>query len=175
VRRSLWRPLPAGTLLDDVLAPMRVVLAGYRVVFDDRARAYDRVEPDAAGERRRKVRTLAGNYQILTLEPALLNPLRNRVWVQYFSHKLGRLLVPYAMGTLVLANLAVASAGVLYMAALGAQLGFYALAVYGAWLERHHEHDQPNRADRLHIRGDERSGSGGTARARAAAPRVVAR
>jgi cellulose synthase/poly-beta-1,6-N-acetylglucosamine synthase-like glycosyltransferase len=136
MRRSLWRPLPASTLLDDVLAPMRVVLAGCRVVFDDRAKAYDRVEPDAAGERRRKVRTLAGNYQILTLEPALLNPLRNRVWLQYLSHKLGRLLVPYAMALLLVANVALARAGILYMAALGAQLGFYGLAAYGAWLER---------------------------------------
>lgn len=136
MRRSLWKPLPAPTLLDDVLAPMRVVLAGYRVVFDDRARAYDRVEADAAGEKRRKVRTLAGNYQILALEPALLNPLRNSVWLQYLSHKLGRLLVPYAMALLFVANVALASAGVLYMAVLGAQLGFYALAVYGAWLER---------------------------------------
>ena len=136
MRRSLWQPLPPSTLLDDVLAPMRVVLAGLRVVFDDRAKAYDRVEQDAASERRRKVRTLAGNYQILTLEPALLDPLRNRVWLQYFSHKLGRLIVPYAMALLFVANVALAPAGVLYMAALGAQLGFYGLALYGAWLER---------------------------------------
>jgi len=136
MRRALWRTLPAATLLDDVLAPMRVVLAGHRVVFDDRAKAYDRVEPDAAGERRRKVRTLAGNYQILTLEPALLNPVRNRVWLQYLSHKLGRLVVPYAMALLFVSNVMLASAGVLYMAALGAQLGFYGLALYGAWLER---------------------------------------
>ena len=38
VRRSLWRPLPADTILDDVLTPMRVVLAGYRVVFNENAR-----------------------------------------------------------------------------------------------------------------------------------------
>ncbi|MGE5815829.1 MAG: hypothetical protein ACM36C_15175, partial [Acidobacteriota bacterium] len=94
-------------------------------------------EPDAASEKRRKVRTLAGNYQVLTLEPALLNPLRNRVWLQYVSHKLGRLIVPYAMALVLVANLALVSAGVLYMAALGAQLAFYALALYGAWLERH--------------------------------------
>jgi cellulose synthase/poly-beta-1,6-N-acetylglucosamine synthase-like glycosyltransferase len=140
LRRDLWKPLPPAALLDDVLAPMRVVLAGYRVVFDDRAKAYDRVEPDAAGERRRKVRTLAGNYQILAIEPALLNPLGNRVWLQYLSHKLGRLVVPYAMALLFLANLMLAPAGVLYMAALLAQLGFYALALYGAWLERRTEH-----------------------------------
>ena len=34
IRRSLWRPLPAETLLDDVLVPMRVVLAGQRIVFE---------------------------------------------------------------------------------------------------------------------------------------------
>ena len=33
MRRWLWRPLPADTILDDVMAPMRVVLAGYRVIF----------------------------------------------------------------------------------------------------------------------------------------------
>lgn len=136
MRRRLWRPLPPQTLLDDVLCPMRVVLVGYRVVFDDRAKAYDRVERDAAGERRRKVRTLAGNYQIVALEPALLSPLRNRVWLQYVSHKLGRLAVPYAMMLLLISNVMLASAGVLYMAALCAQSGFYGLALYGAWLER---------------------------------------
>ena len=136
MRRSLWRPLPAPTLLDDVLAPMRVVLAGYRVVFDGRAKAHDRVERVAAAERRRKVRTLAGNYQVLSLEPPLLNPARNPVWLQYASHKLGRLIVPYAMGVLLVSSAVLAPAGLLYMAAFGAQIGFYALAGYGAWLEK---------------------------------------
>ena len=69
VRRSLFRPLPADTILDDVLTPMRVVLAGYRVVFNEKALAFDRAAADADAEARRKVRTLAGNYQILALEP----------------------------------------------------------------------------------------------------------
>src|SRR5687767_5173283 len=94
MRRSLWEPLPAGTLLDDVLAPMRAVLAGQRIVFDERARAFDRVAESSEAESRRKVRTLAGNYQILRLEPRLLLPFVNPVWAQYASHKIGRLLVP---------------------------------------------------------------------------------
>src|SRR5207244_10375072 len=97
MRRSLFRPLPADTILDDVLTPMRVVLAGYRVVFNEQARAFDRAAIDADAEARRKVRTLAGNYQILALEPALLMPWRNPVWLQYVSHKLGRLTIPYAL------------------------------------------------------------------------------
>ena len=64
LRRSLWQPLPSGTLLDDVLAPMRVVLGGSRVVFEERAKAQDQVAGDGGEEQRRKVRTLAGNYQI---------------------------------------------------------------------------------------------------------------
>ena len=50
MRRSLWVPLPADTILDDVLAPMRAVLAGYRTVFNEKARAFDRVAPDADAE-----------------------------------------------------------------------------------------------------------------------------
>jgi cellulose synthase/poly-beta-1,6-N-acetylglucosamine synthase-like glycosyltransferase len=153
IRRNLWKPLPTTTLLDDVLAPMRVVLAGYRVVFDDRAKAYDRVEPDAAGERRRKVRTLAGNYQILALEPSLLNPFSNPVWIQYLSHKLGRLFVPYAMAVFFVASGILAPAGVLYMAALAAQLGFYGLATYGAWLERR-SGESPRRSPAVAIRAE---------------------
>ena len=97
LRRRLWTPLPADALLDDVLAPMRAVMAGYRVVFEERARAFDRTSPDAAAEARRKTRTLAGNYQILAQEPRLLVPILNPVWLQYVSHKIGRLLVPWCL------------------------------------------------------------------------------
>jgi len=62
IRRSLWRPLPHGTILDDVLSPMRAVLDGYRVVFEPNARAFDGTAPDSRTEARRKVRTLAGNF-----------------------------------------------------------------------------------------------------------------
>ena len=136
MRRSLWRPLPAETILDDVLAPMRAVLAGYRTVFNERARAFDRAAPNADVEMSRKTRTLAGNYQILRLEPRLLLPWRNPVWIQYVSHKIGRLVVPYALLALVISSIAIADRSFLYAAALIAQAVFYSLAVYGAWLER---------------------------------------
>jgi cellulose synthase/poly-beta-1,6-N-acetylglucosamine synthase-like glycosyltransferase len=135
IRRALWRPLPQSTLLDDVLAPMRIVLAGSRVVFDDRARAYDRASDDAAAETRRKKRTLAGNYQILAQEPRLLLPVANPVWLQYMSHKVGRLIVPWALMALLLSSLVLAGYGAIYAVALGAQLLFYALAAAGAALE----------------------------------------
>jgi len=97
VRRELFRPIPPGTLLDDVYWPLRVVLDGHRVVHDDRAHAYDRLPEKPRDEFRRKVRTLAGNLQLLARLPVLLLPWRNPVWWQWLSHKLLRLLVPWAL------------------------------------------------------------------------------
>lgn len=134
LRRSLWQPLPPDTLLDDVLAPMRAVLDGHTVVFEDRAKAFDRASSDASAESQRKIRTLAGNVQILWLEPRLLNPFANPVWVQYMSHKLGRLVVPYALAALLLSSVWLAREHWWYAVALFAQCGFYLLAAYGAWL-----------------------------------------
>jgi cellulose synthase/poly-beta-1,6-N-acetylglucosamine synthase-like glycosyltransferase len=111
LRRSCWQPLPAQALLDDVLAPMRAVLNGWRVVFDDRAIAHDRASSDAAGESRRKTRTLAGNYHILAQEPRLLLPFVNPVWLQYVSHKVGRLVVPWALIGCFAAAVATAAVG----------------------------------------------------------------
>lgn len=134
LRRTLWRSLPATTLLDDVLAPMRAVLGGYRVVFDERAIAFDGASKDAAAEARRKTRTLAGNYQILALEPRLLLPIVNPVWMQYISHKIGRLIVPWILVALFCTSATLAPTGeVIYIAALVLQLAFYALAAAGGW------------------------------------------
>jgi poly-beta-1,6-N-acetyl-D-glucosamine synthase len=135
LRRELWQPLPGQTILDDVLAPMRAVLASRRVVFEAKAHAFDSAAPTSA-ELRRKIRTLAGNIQLLWLEPRLLNPLANPVWLQFLSHKLGRLIVPYALIALLVSSAVLARHSAIYAAALVAQLLFYVLAAYGAYLER---------------------------------------
>jgi len=95
IRKGLYVPLEENTLLDDFLVPMRIVLQGFRVIFVRSARAYDIASATAAQEFARKVRTLAGNFQAVAFEPRLINPIRNRIWVQFLSHKLARLAVPY--------------------------------------------------------------------------------
>ena len=54
VRRKLFRPIPAGTLLDDVYWPLQVTLQGYRVVHERQARAFDRFPDKVGSEFRRK-------------------------------------------------------------------------------------------------------------------------
>jgi cellulose synthase/poly-beta-1,6-N-acetylglucosamine synthase-like glycosyltransferase len=97
MRRDLWAPLPAGLILDDLYVPMRLVLAGRRVGFTAAARAFETRETDPAGEYRRKVRTLTGNFQLCAWLPGVLVPVRNPVWPQFLLHKLLRLLTPYLL------------------------------------------------------------------------------
>jgi cellulose synthase/poly-beta-1,6-N-acetylglucosamine synthase-like glycosyltransferase len=134
LRRELHVPLDPRTILDDVASPMEIVMAGFRVVFEPGARTYDRVADTPHHEYRRKNRTLAGNYQLLALRPALLDPRRNRLLFQLVSHKLARLAVPWCLPVLLATSASLArGGGRLYAWALLAQLGFYALAAAG-WL-----------------------------------------
>ncbi len=129
VRRELFDPLPEGTVLDDVLTPMRVVLKGKRVVFEPEARAFDKVNDSPKSEYVKKRRTLMGNYELLTLLPQLLLPWRNPIFVQFVSHKVGRLLVPYCLAALLISNLFLRRG--FYLMALAAQVLFYGLACAG--------------------------------------------
>ena len=124
-RRELLPTLPEDTILDDVFIPMSVLRGGHRVLFDPRARAWDVADMGRNREFARKVRTLNGNYQLVQLAPWLLtkaNPAR----FEFVSHKLVRLISPFA-----LAGMLVASAFLLrplYRVAFALQLAFYLLS-----------------------------------------------
>jgi cellulose synthase/poly-beta-1,6-N-acetylglucosamine synthase-like glycosyltransferase len=104
IRRDLFDPIPADTILDDVLVPMRIVRQGYRVIFEPEARAFDQHSTSARQEFVRKVRTIAGNFQLFAREPWLMNPLRNRIWAQTLSHKVLRLALPVMFAASLAAN-----------------------------------------------------------------------
>src|SRR5207247_2319457 len=106
-----------------------LVMQGYRVIHDRRAVAYDNLPPKARDEFRRKVRTLAGNFQVAARLPQTLLPWRNPVWFQFVSHKLLRLIVPWAL-LAMLATSAVLT-GPLYQTLFVAQVCFYLLALMG--------------------------------------------
>jgi len=128
VRRKLLVNVPDEAILDDVYIPMHVVRRGARVIFDPRARAWDSPDQGTAREFTRKVRTLSGNYQLLQLAPWLLtsaNPLR----FQFVSHKVLRLVVPFALLATLLASFL--TPGVFYRGAVILQLAFYTLSFLG--------------------------------------------
>ena len=126
VRRQLLVPVPPGTILDDVYIPMHVVRQGFRVIFVPSARAWDVADQGSEREFSRKVRTLTGNYQLVQFAPWLLtasNPLR----FEFISHKLLRLLAPFALATALIAALVLPQP--IYRAALVLQISFYALGL----------------------------------------------
>jgi cellulose synthase/poly-beta-1,6-N-acetylglucosamine synthase-like glycosyltransferase len=100
IRKELAVAIPADILLDDVYVPLTAAFRGYRIYFEDDAKAYD-LPTSLKSEFWRKVRTQAGVYQIMQRFPALLSP-RNPRFIHFLSHKFGRLMLPYAMfGALV--------------------------------------------------------------------------
>jgi cellulose synthase/poly-beta-1,6-N-acetylglucosamine synthase-like glycosyltransferase len=130
IRRTLAVPIPDDALLDDVYLPLAAYFQGYRLVMDSRARAYD-IPTSLETEFRRKIRTLAGNYQILRAYPALLGP-GNRMWFHFVSYKFGRLLLPWLL--LILAAASFGLPAPWRGAVLAGQALFYGLAVADAWI-----------------------------------------
>lgn len=130
VRRQLCVPIPPSALDDDMHLPLSAFFAGYRLVLDTRARIYDRATKLDV-EFRRKVRTLAGNYQILHAYPGLLGP-KNRMWFHYMSYKFARLFLPYALIAVFVSAFFLPEPW--RMLALLSQGLFYGLAVADPWL-----------------------------------------
>jgi cellulose synthase/poly-beta-1,6-N-acetylglucosamine synthase-like glycosyltransferase len=129
LRRELFRPIPKGTILDDVYWPLQIAMQGYRVVLDERARVFDHLPETSGDEFRRKVRTLSGNLQLVGLLPAALLPWRNPVCFQFICHKMLRLLVPW--GLLALLAMSLVLEGPLYRLAFCAQALFYVTGLVG--------------------------------------------
>ena len=129
IRRALTRPLPEDTLLDDVYLPMCAYFQGYRLIWEPGAKAFD-IPASLKTEFARKVRTLAGVYQITGQFPRLLVP-NHRLWPHFVSHKLGRLALPYALVVVLLSSFALPRP--LMAPVLVAQAVFYGLG----WLDRY--------------------------------------
>lgn len=132
IRRTDYSPIPNDTLLDDFEIPMRILRSGKRVVFESRAQVFDELQQSVSGERQRKVRTLTGNFQSFARNPWLFSPLANSVFVQFLSHKVFRLFVPYALALLFVSSLFLD--GRLYRLVAGVQFVGYAVCALGlAW------------------------------------------
>ncbi|WOH36631.1 glycosyltransferase [Thalassotalea fonticola] len=104
-RKSLIPKIPDNCLLDDMYIPLTIIKNGYKIKFIDDAIAYDKSSSSITEEFTRKVRTLAGNFQLIHQLPWLLNPFKNPVFFQFISHKILRLVIPYALISLLLTSM----------------------------------------------------------------------
>jgi len=126
VRKADLGEIPSDTILDDMWIPMRLRLRRKRLLFAPEAVAWDDAFADER-EFRRKVRTLAGNYQLFARLPLLLIPIANPSWLETMSHKVLRLLCPWALLLLAVASMLDRRLQWLLLA----QAAFYLLAAVG--------------------------------------------
>ena len=128
IRRALYPYPPSGTINDDYVIPMSVLRNGFRAVYEPDAMVYEEAREMTGFGRR--IRIMAGNIQQLREIRGLLFPTHPLELFFFVSHKLCRLLVPFAMVAAFSANLFLAgSPG--YTTILALQTGFYLIALCG--------------------------------------------
>jgi poly-beta-1,6-N-acetyl-D-glucosamine synthase len=132
IRKPLFRSIPRTCIADDLAVPMTVVMQGYRVIFDPSAKASDRYSRTFHEEFQRRVRTIAGSYQYLLQTPKVLSPKTNGIWFDFLSHKVCRIVAPFALCGMLAANMALLTLP--YRVVLVLQLAFYSAAGLGAML-----------------------------------------
>ncbi|MHB1846212.1 MAG: glycosyltransferase family 2 protein [Deltaproteobacteria bacterium] len=132
IRRRLFQPLPRGTITDDFVIPLRLLAAGYRVLYEPAAVAYEDAPEAVSTEFGRRVRIGAGNYQSLSLLGALARSPRPFAAAAFVSHKLLRWVTPFLLTFGLAGSLALWSHPLVRVALL-LQLAFYAAAVRGGF------------------------------------------
>lgn len=130
IRKHLFRPIPPQTLLDDVVIPMQAIEQGYRCLIEAGAIAFDTPSQSTQQEAVRKRRTIAGAAQLVINQPRWLAPWSNPIWIEFHSHKIGRLFSPLLLMIVLGTNIALARTP-FYTACLLWQALFYLAAGIG--------------------------------------------
>ncbi|WP_025761283.1 glycosyltransferase family 2 protein [Dyadobacter tibetensis] len=141
VRRSLYVPVAADTILDDFMISMLIAQKGYRIVYEPQAYAVELGSENIKEELKRKVRIAAGGIQSIIRLSSLLIPLKMPLLsFQYISHRVLRWTVtPFLLVIIFILNLVIINqeqSPVFYDYLMGAQCAFYSLALLGWYFER---------------------------------------
>jgi cellulose synthase/poly-beta-1,6-N-acetylglucosamine synthase-like glycosyltransferase len=138
VRKSAYTELPAD-IISDLVQPLQAIRKGYRVVFEDRALAYEETTQSTAEEFAMRVRVVTRAMRGLLSVSDLLQPWKF-AWpaFQLWSHKVMRWMVPLFLIALFTANLFLLDSP-LYRVSFAAQLFFYAAALLNMLLPLHRQ------------------------------------
>ena len=131
IRRELFVPPAADTILDDMAIPLAVVRAGRRVVLEPAARAHEQGSMTAREEFARKSRVIAGAVQFLSRTDSAVPLGSLQVMFSLVSHKALRWLSPVFAMAAFLTALALAPSSRAYAAAALAQAGVLAIGAAG--------------------------------------------
>lgn len=134
--KKTFQPLPTNAINDDYLISARIMAQGYKAVYEVEAVGLELARSDRAGEFKRRVRIMAGNFQQVAMLKYLLHPRHKQIAFHFISHKVLRLLVPFLMLLLLAINIPLALHSSFFRVLLYAQGLFYLCALLGYVLER---------------------------------------
>jgi cellulose synthase/poly-beta-1,6-N-acetylglucosamine synthase-like glycosyltransferase len=134
MRKSLFRKIPANTIVDDFVIPLAARQeTGCRIIYDRTSVAYEETPESITSEFRRRSRIGAGGFQSIGQLWGLLHPRHGWVSFTFLSHKILRWLCPFFLiGGLVL-NLPLIHHPA-FLALLIAQIAFYAGSLLASYL-----------------------------------------
>jgi biofilm PGA synthesis N-glycosyltransferase PgaC len=139
IRRKLYEPVPANSVLDDFMISMRIAENGYKIVYEPEAYAHEQSSANITEELKRKIRIAAGGIQSVIWLKALLNPIKYPILsFQYISHRVLRwTITPFLMILALVLNLIIVVKGaeLFYQVLLFLQVAFYLAAYAGKVLE----------------------------------------
>lgn len=136
VRKSAYTNL-SPDIISDLVQPLWVIQKGYRVVFEDRALAYEQTTESIPEEFRMRVRVITRGMHGLLSVPELFKPWKHP-WIafQLFSHKILRWLAPLLLLLLLADNLLLVKHAY-FRELFILQLCFYAIALLQAMVPLH--------------------------------------
>jgi Glycosyl transferase family 2 len=105
VRRSLVEPVPVG-VTDDFWTSTGVIARGHRLVFEQRAVAWEPVSTDERKEFDRKLRVMTRGLTAIGRRPQLLDPRQHGFYaIQLLTHKVLRRLTALPLSMLLVSSL----------------------------------------------------------------------
>lgn len=130
IRRSLYEPVPEGISIEDFYLSMKIVLKGYRNVYEPSAYAKEYASFSLKDEFKRKRRISSGAFKTVFNLTEIFQFKHAKTLFLYISHRVFRWIVaPICLVILLILNLFLDNA--FYNTFLILQLAFYVLAFVG--------------------------------------------
>ena len=125
IRKNLFEPLDRLDI-NDLVIPFNIIKRGYRGLFDEEATCFEQPAQSLDAEFRRQTRIANRTLSTILRHKKFLNPFLTGLFsFELVSHKLCKLLVPFALLSLFVANVFLVSSNPVYIVTLSGQIAFY--------------------------------------------------
>jgi lipopolysaccharide/colanic/teichoic acid biosynthesis glycosyltransferase len=108
LRKRLWKKLPANTINDDFVMPLKIIEQGFLGIYDEESFSTENEPSYAHLDWMRRVRIASGNIQQVFYLFPLLSPRQGYIAWMFFSGKVLRIFMPFFFMLLLISTLVLA-------------------------------------------------------------------